>query len=431
MLQLTYRLNKLVKHFLASSLLLFSIRGNAQAPELSLKEAFNIAEKNYPATQRKELLKQTENLTVKNINTGHIPQINMSGQASYQSNVTQLIVPIPGIKIPVIPKDQYKVYTDVAETLYDGGMIREQKAIEQLNTDVEVSKVNVELYDLKTRINQFYFAVLYQQELLDQTNLLLQNIQAGINKVKPQVDNGTVLRSNLLVLQAQQLQTSQREIEIRNTRKGLLNALSTLLRYPIDEKTQLEKPLIEFAADSNIARPELRLYDNQMNLLQEQRDLVDARNRPRLSAFAQGGYGRPALNMLLPTFEFYYIAGIRFNWSIGSLYTAKRDKQLLEVNRKSVQLQQETFLLNTQSQLNQQSAEIEKYLELVNSDQAIIDIRRQITESAKAQLENAVITANDYLREINEEDQARQSKIIHEIQLLQAKANYAITAGKL
>jgi hypothetical protein len=88
-------------------------------------------------------------------------------------------------------------------------------------------------------------------------------------------------------------------------------------------------------------------------------------------------------------------------------------------------------LLQVQSQLNQQSTEIEKYRELIRSDQSIIDVRHQLSEAAKAQLENAVITTNDYLREINAEDQARQNLILHQIQQLQAKAIYALTAGKL
>jgi outer membrane protein TolC len=53
-----------------------------------------------------------------------------------------------------------------------------------------------------------------------------------------------------------------------------------------------------------------------------------------------------------------------------------------------------------------------------------------VKEAAIAQLQNGVITANDYLREVNAEDQARQSLISHQIQLLQAEINYQTTLGK-
>jgi outer membrane protein TolC len=53
-----------------------------------------------------------------------------------------------------------------------------------------------------------------------------------------------------------------------------------------------------------------------------------------------------------------------------------------------------------------------------------------VKKASLAQLENGIITADDYLRVVTEEDQARQSLIIHQIQLLQAQINYQTTLGK-
>ena len=87
-------------------------------------------------------------------------------------------------------------------------------------------------------------------------------------------------------------------------------------------------------------------------------------------------------------------------------------------------------MLNTNSQLKQQLAEVEKFQLLVSSDNEIINLRKSVTDAAKAQLENGVITANDFLKEINAEDQARQLLITHQIQLLQAQINYQTISGK-
>ena len=61
----------------------------------------------------------------------------------------------------------------------------------------------------------------------------------------------------------------------------------------------------------------------------------------------------------------------------------------------------------------------------------VADIFNRRLYGAAVQFENGVITANDYLREITAEDQAKQLLIIHQIQLLQAKINYQSTLGKL
>ena len=110
------------------------------------------------------------------------------------------------------------------------------------------------------------------------------------------------------------------------------------------------------------------------------------------------------MNVLSNNFDLYYISGVRLNWSLSGLYTKKKEKELVKVNKQIIDIQQETFLLNTNTQLKQQQSDIDKLQQLVSTDDAIIDLRHQVTEAARAQLENAVITANDYLREVNAED---------------------------
>lgn len=429
---LTKWLNKMVKTWISLILPLCPLLLSAQKNKpLSLQEAFHLAEQNYPLIHQKDLIKQSEKLSLQNLNTNFLPQLIVSGQATYQSDVTKVNVPFPGLSIPSQSKDQYKAIGEVDQLLYDGGLTKGQKNIQQLNSSVEQNKLAVELYNLKAMTSQLYFSILYQDQLLAQTDLVSKDIQVGIDKVKPQVDNGVSLRSNLQLLQAQLLQTQQRAIEIKAARKGLADALSLLINQPISETTKLQLPAEYNNIDTALNRPELKLYESQSQLIAGQEDLIHARNLPKATAFFQGGYGKPGLNMLSNDFKTFYITGVRFNWSLGSLYNNKRDKQLIKVNQQTVELQKQVFVLNTQSQLKQQQSDIDKYAQLVATDNGIIQLRKSITDAAKAQLENAVITANDYLMQVNAEDQARQALILHQLQLRQAQINYAISTGKL
>lgn len=429
---LTKWLNNMVKAVVALIILFIDLNSNAQDKKyLSLQEVYQMSEQNYPAIKQLGLIKQTEELRRNNLSAGFLPQLSFNGQATYQSDVTKVDIPIPNIKVPSQSKDQYKVVADVSQFIYDGGLIKGQKNFQQLNASVDETRVDVEMYALKNRINQVYFNILYQDQLLKQNELLLKDIQTGLNKIQQQVNNGTLLRSNLQVLQVQMLQTQQRAIEIRNTRRGLTDALSLFINRPISETDHLQTPIAEIAIDTSIRRPEVKLYEEQSKLLAGQQKLIDAGNQPKASAFVQGGYGRPGLNLLSNNFDVFYITGVRLNWSLGGLYNAKREKSLLNISKQTVDIQKETFLLNTQTQLKQQKAEITKFAELAASDEAIIELRSKISEAAKAQLENAVITANDYLREINAEDAARQALATYQLQLLQAQINYQLTTGKL
>jgi outer membrane protein TolC len=399
--------------------------------KLTLNEAYDLSEKNYPAVKQKELIRQTAAISLENLQKGFLPQFSVNGQATYQSAVTSVPLTLPGLSIDPPSKDQYKVVADVSQLIYDGGLTKEQKSLQQLNASVEEKKVEVELYKLRERISQLYLGVLYLDEQLKQVELVKKDIQTGVNRVEAQVQNGVAFRSNLNMLKAEQLKAEQRAIEIRSSRKGLLDILSLFTGKEFMQDIILEKPVFSSAPmQENIERPELRLYTEQQKQVGMQERLITAKNLPKASLFAQGGYGRPGLNMLLNEFDFFYIGGIRLNWSLGGLYTKKKEKEQVAVNKKMVEVQKETFLLNTNTQLKQQKTEIEKLEQLITSDNEIIALRKSVTDAAKAQLENGVITANDYLKEINAEDQARQVQITHQVQLLQARVNYQTILGK-
>jgi outer membrane protein TolC len=408
----------------------FSISNLQAQQSLSLQQAYDLAQKNYPLIRQRELVKQTTDLTIENLNKGYLPQFSLGGQATYQSEVTSIDVPIPGFKFNPPGKDQYKVLANLNQVIYDGGVIKQQKNIQQMNEEVDQQKIEVDLYNIKERINQLFLGILYFDGQLKQIELVKADLNDGIKKVQAQVDNGVALKSNLNLLQAQLLTTDQRGIELKASRKGLIDVLSLFINQSLPENIQLETPVVPAIIPNDIQRPELKLFSYQNQLLGSQTKLVDAKNLPKANFFVEGGYGKPGLNFLKNQFDFFYTTGIRFNWSFGGLYTQKKEKRIIDVNKKIVDIQKETFLLNTSTALKQQESEINKYQQLIATDQQIIDLRAKVKQAANAQLENGVITTIDFLQDVNAEDQARQNLIIHQIQLLQSQINYMTIAGK-
>jgi outer membrane protein TolC len=413
-------------------LILFTKQVSAQTvSQLTLSQAYDLAQKNYPVTKQRALVKQTEDITIENLSKSYLPQFTVNGQATYQSDVTGFNIAIGNIHIEAPDKDQYKVVADLNQLIYDGGVIKQQKVATQLNADVQQQEVEVELYQLKDRINQVYLSVLFLDEQIKQADLTKQDILSGIKRVEVQVKNGVALKSGLNELKAQLLQNDQRTIELRASRKGLIQTLALFLNQSLNEETIIfERPLVNVTLDSSISRPELKLYNNQSNLVLHQDKLITTRSLPKVSLFAQGGYGKPGLDFLRNESAWFYTGGIRFTWPFGGLYTMKKEKQLNEISQEMVNVQKETFVLNTNTTLKKQQSEIEKYLEIEGRDEEIISLREQVKKASLSQLENGVIAADDYLRVVNEEDRARQSLIIHQIQLLQAQINYQTTLGK-
>lgn len=405
-----------------SILLLFLYSFSFAQETLTIEEAYTMAKQNYPLIKRNNLIGKTRQFNIENASKAWLPQIQVVGQATYQNEVTQLPFSLPNMTIEPLSKDQYKVYADVQQTIYDGGMIANQKKIADVTAGIEKQKTEVELDKLEERINQLYFGILQTDEQIQQTKLTEKDIQNGLSKAEAQLTNGVILRSQMDVLKAQLILLEQKQIELETVRKNFLDLLSVFINKKLNANTALQRPeKIEFTRENN--RTELQLFQLQHLAVDVQKSLLHSKNSPKLGAFFQGGYGKPGFNMLKNEFDLFYIAGIRLNIPISGYYTQKNDLGLLTIQQEEIEVQKENFLFNQKFQTLQSSNELEKIQNLIDKDAQLIVLRERILKASLAQLENGVINTNDYLREVYELDRAKNQKIIHEIQFLLTQYN--------
>ncbi len=408
--------------------LLISILAQGQSP-LTIEKCYELARNNYPLIKQKELIEQSKEFSVANVQSGFLPQISINAQATYQSDVTQ--VPTTGpFSIEPLSKDQYKIYGEINQSLYDGGIVKGQRTIAETVARFEDQQLEIDLYKIKERINQLFFGILLVDAQKAQIALLQKDLQTNITRTEAAVKNGVAFRMNVDLLQAEFLKAEQRLIEVQSMRSAFIAMLSHFINLPLDESTQLERPIVlSFENQPAVTRPELTLFNYQADLLGAQYQLGRSKTLPHVGLFLQGGYGRPALNQLKNEFDAYYLGGIRLGWSLSGFYNSKRDKQLLDINIQQVNAQKETFVFNTKLITSQQKEELNKLQKLIEVDDQIIELRSRIKRTAEVQQENGVITTNDYLRELNAEDLAKQNKLLHEMQLLMALYAYQNIIG--
>ena len=290
----------------------------------------------------------------------------------------------------------------------------------------------MDIYKLKERITQIYCTVLYTNEVVTQINLIQKDLENALQKIESLYKNGLVFKNNVLQIKAQLLKNGQKLDEAIAAKRMVLDALELFSNTTIASNANFEIPkdLLLDKDDFTLSRPELLLFDAQKSNVQKQLQLVDVKTNPKLGAFVQGGYGRPGLNMLKNDFDWFSIGGVKLQWSLGGYYTAKKEKGILQNQAALIENEKETYTLNNRVQLKQQLDEIAKIQKLIQSDKEIVAIRDQIKNTSLVQLNNGVITANDYLKEINEYDLANQSLIQHQTQLIQSKLQYQLIKGK-
>lgn len=398
----------------------------SQPQGLTLEECYQRAKDNYPLINRYGLIEKTTEYNLSNAGKGYLPQFSLSAKASWQTDVTT--VPLPNI--PSMHKDQYQATVDLNQTIWDGGNIRTQKQTTRAMAEVEKQQLHVDMFAIEERVNNLFFGILLFDAQLEQNTLLHQDLERNLATIQSYVDNGIANQADLDAVKVEILKNTQARTQLVTNRKAYLEMLSAMINKPVNEGTTLVKPIAnKDILFQPVTRPELSLYQAQHNLYEIQKDQITAGNMPRLSLFAQGGYGRPGLNMLDRDFAFFAIGGVRLSWNFGSLYTSKNDKRKLEVNQQNVLTQQETFMYNTNLQLTQESNDIQKMTDMLEYDSEIIQLRENVRKAAEAKVANGTLTVIELMREVNAENLAKLDKISHDVQLLMAIYSYKNTLG--
>ena len=400
-------------------------------PALTLEQCYVLASTNSPLAQQKALTIAAGNMAEKNQNLKWLPQVDLNAQATYQSAVTSFPVKLPNVSVDELSKDQYKTTLEIIQPIYDGGMISGQKKLQHITNNIESQKVEVDLYQLKAKVNSYFFTALLMEESIRLMDIVKEDLNNNIKKISAQVANGIATNSNVDVLKAELLKTSQKVIEFTAVRKEAMQMLEILTGSTITENTSFVKPTGSSAiAETVTMRPELKLFDFQKQQFQQQSKLVNAKSNPKLSLFTNGGYGKPGLNQLKNEFQWYYIGGVKLSVPIMNHFTQQKEKKLLKIQEQIVDKQKENFLSNNRQLLVQQKNEVDKYQQLTNSDAEIVQLRTKIKENASVRLANGIITSSDYITELNAESQVMLNQKLHEIQWLQAQYNYQLVIGK-
>ena len=390
----------------------------------TLEECQLAAEKNYPLIQQMDLIRQTTDLTVQNIQKGWLPQVSATAQATYQSAVTafpdqmQSMYQQMGINMQGLKKDQYRIGIDVQQTVYDGGAIKNQKEVIRQQGNVEAAQNEVNIYNVRKRVNEMYFALLLLDDQIQLNRDLQELLKGNEKKLSSMFKNGTAAESDYQNIKAERLNVIQQLTNLQSQRQTMARMLSVFCGMEI---TNPVKPKAVSLSQGN-NRPELRLIDAQIRLVDAQEKALNSALMPRFGVFAQGFYGYPGYNvfedMMHRQWSLNGMIGARLSWNIGALYTRKNDKAKLNVQRSMFNVQRDVFLFNNNLEMIQQSESIDRYRRLMADDEEIITLRSQVRKAAESKLRHGIIDVNDLLREINAENTARVQQSMHEIEML-------------
>lgn len=405
---------------------------SGQDVSVTIDHCLSRALANHPLFEQYDLLNSSSDLKIKNLNKNYLPDMNVNGDAHYQSNVTEVPTIVPTFAPEPLSKDQYKVSLDVSEMIYDGGLTKRNKDVETIDNEINQQNVGIDLYKFKDRVISSYFNIIALQESKDLLNLTRLNLQSRLKEVESGVKNGMVLGTNADIIKAELLKLDQREIEIDAGIASGYKVLSILVGDTIVAGTRLlwESPVITSYAPGH-DRLEYNLFSLQQQKAESLKKLASSRLVPKLWAYGQAGYGRPGFNMLLNKFDDFYVIGAKLSWNFYNWNKTRNEKSILDLQKDIVTSSQKSFDQNLSVDLEKKMTEIVKIETLIPKDEEIVKVRSGIVQTYASQLQNGVITATEYITELHAETEARLNLKIHQVQLVRAQYDYLSTAGKL
>ncbi|HEY9113775.1 MAG TPA: TolC family protein, partial [Bacteroidales bacterium] len=297
-------------------------------------------------------------------------------------------------------------------------------------SEIERADLEVNLYQLKDRINNLYFGVLLIDEQMAQLDILKETLILNQKRIQSAIDNGTAYKSDADEIKVEIINTEQKKTELEYNKQAYIAVLSAMIGEEIPEGESFARPEFSGSVDNLVnKRPELVKFNQQRSLVESQAKLNKAMLIPKFGLMSFGVFLTPDLEFGTSAVNNIFIAGLSLSWELAPLYKNGNNKKLTEINLQRIQNQEDVFLFNTNLDLTQTSMEMEKYREILEQDAELLKLKTSIKEAYTVKYDNGVATMTDVLQRINDENAAKQTLVMHEIQYLMKAYQYLNKTG--
>lgn len=407
--------------------------GYAAHAQTTLDECIGWAYDNYPQIKEMSLIEITKGIDLKNAAYAWLPHLNISGKATWQSEVVEMPMDIPGMDIN-IPHDQYGLTAESTQQIWDGGASRSQKELAEAGAEVKKTQLETNLWSIRSRVQNVFLGIILIDKQLELNRLLRESLERSSEEVKSRMEAGVALPSDLDQVSVNILSCLQQRASLDADRKSYVKILGLLTgRDMTDVELAVPQGAVNYVDDGARdfeTRPEMAFYAAQLKQNEFQRRQLNTLISPKLNLSLQGGYGRPGMNMLSGDFSGYFVAGLKLQWNIGALYTRGLDKRKVNADAQKIDLTRKSFILNSSVEAEQKNNAILKARDVLEKDSEIIGLRQRIRASGENQYREGTIKMNDYLSMLDEEYKAKANESMHEVQLMMAVYDMKNTIGK-
>jgi outer membrane protein TolC len=369
------------------------------------------------------------------LRSARLPQFAVRAQATHQSDVTR--VNLPGAAIAPPPRDRWQAVVQADQLLIDGGVIDGRVALESARLLEQQAGVRVAQYALRGEAEVNFFGAWLLQERLAELDAVTEDLTMRLGEVRARVREGVALPRDTAAIDAERLTVLRRRAETDAQRRAAIVVLSRLTDSTLAPDVRIAAPslgsvvdaIATGAIDTLRSRPEFAQLKATQDRLAREAALAASENRPTLSAFVEGGFGRPGLNQFEPDPAAFWQGGVRVTWRPWTWASAERSANALRTQGDVVAADALALAARLSRAVEADLAMIRHLREGFADDARLITLRAEIEQTARAELGEGIITAARYVEARTDLAEARLAERRHRAELVRAEAAFLTTLG--
>lgn len=427
----------------ASVLAVFTVPVRAAAQDtLRLSALHDAAIAHDPRSAMPTLMREASALREQDLATARRLQSRLNGQATYQSDVTSLPITLPGTNLPEPPFARFQVTLDLEQPLYDAGAVAAQRTVERARLEESTSDVRTQLHRLKLEVNAALFTVLLMQERIEALDIARGDLDQRLLEARARVVDGSAMGRDTSAIVAEGYRLEESRTVLDANRRAALSTLSALTGQVFDvtrplaidpiaaiPRASLEGGDVVRRALEERNRPEFEKFDATRARLNTEADALSVALRPRVSAFVQGGVGRPGLNQLVRDTDPFYLAGVRASWQPFERQKVARREEIVRVQQRLADLEEHAFAEGLARATAADRAELERLDAAQSRDELLVSARADIERIARVQFDEGAATAAVWVSARADLLDAQLQVRLHAVEREYARARLLTTLG--
>ena len=421
----------MTRFFLTGMLSLFFSPLFTQVANLSLNDCYEWARTAAPQLSNTATLADMTQLRIDNLDAARLPDLQLAGQLSYQSDVVAFPLEAPGLSLPQLPHERVQLTLDANYTLYDGGRIQARKDQETARLYTEQHAIEVRLYQVRQQVDQAYFGVLLARQQQTTLQTARDELEQRIQQMEAALQYGTITAADLNRLRVRTLELVQQQQEAEHREQAALQSLAALTDTVFAEAPTLNLPGYQpDLRNASPARPELQQFALQRQQIEANEAMLTAQRQPSVQLFLQTGLGYPnPLNFFDDSLSPFAMGGLRARWTITDWQQTSRQRQLLSLQSKMLDRQEQSFRRQISLGEEAYQTELQQLSAQRDNLEDIRRLREDILQESRSRLERGLITATDYLTDLNALLRVEQSLDLVNLQLIREQVQYRTRYG--